>query len=153
MQPGLRPRNSRVCLRLVRGVYRTTSWCYLVPVLWVDSRCTSRLNHSFNLRPSRNPVKGRGTSVVFKAGSLELPIAKLRVVVGRNRSGADRPQAVERRPMLIQAYHAWRANAVLCSGLEESHGRRHGRSTAWARRSMCESNTVVLCYSSVKDTT
>ena len=37
-------------------------------------------------------------------------------------------------------------------GLEKSRAKRHGRGTVGARHDLCESNTVVLCYSNGKDT-
>jgi hypothetical protein len=57
----------------------------------------------------------------------ELPFVKLRIVVGRNRTSTDRPQAVERRSMLI---HTYNAVPLLCRGLEKSLVKRNGRSTA-----------------------
>ena len=67
-------------------------------------------------------------------------VVKLRVVAGRSRTRAGRPQAVSRRPMLIHTCHA-----VLCRGLEKSLWERHGRIMAWIWHGMRESNTAALC--------
>jgi hypothetical protein len=60
----------------------------------------------------------------------ELPIVKLRVVVGRNRTWANRPQAVDRRPLLIHTYHdvpmPWPWEVACKSAWSE-----HGRGTVW----------------------
>ena len=77
----------------------------------------------------------------------EVPIVKVRVVAGRSRTWADRPQAVH-----VNSHMSCRAHAVLYRDLEKSLAKRHGRNTAGARHGMRESNTVTLCYWNGKDT-
>jgi hypothetical protein len=76
---------------------------------------------------------------------------ELRVVAGRNRTGAGRPHAVSGRPMLVHTYHAVPLSRP-CRGLEKSLSERHIRGMAGERHGMCESNTAALCKSNRKDT-
>jgi hypothetical protein len=75
---------------------------------------------------------------------------ELRVVAGRSRSRACRPNDVSERPMLIHKYHAVPLPR-LCRGLERSLSERHIRGMAGERHGMCESNMDALCETNGKD--
>jgi hypothetical protein len=68
-------------------------------------------------------------------------LVELRVVAGRSRTWAGRPNAVSGGPMLIHTYYA---HAALCRGLVKSLSERHDRGMTRARHGMCESKTVAL---------
>jgi hypothetical protein len=70
---------------------------------------------------------------------------ELRVVAGRNRTRAGRPNAVSGRRMLIHI-----CLAMPC--LEKSLSERHDRGMARARHGLCESNTAALCKSHGENT-
>jgi hypothetical protein len=71
---------------------------------------------------------------------------ELRVIVGRSRIQAGRPNAISGRTMLIHTCHA-----ALCRVLEKSLSERHGRGMVRVRQGMCESKTAALCKSNGKD--
>ena len=60
------------------------------------------------------------------AGKSELPILKLRVVVGRNRTWAGLRETAD-----DNSHTSCRAPTVLRRNLEKSLAKRHGRGTAW----------------------
>jgi hypothetical protein len=66
---------------------------------------------------------------------------ELRVVAGRSRKRAGRPNTVSGRQMLIHTCHA---PAALCRVLEKSLSERHIKGMARARHGTCESNTAAL---------
>ena len=94
----------------------------------------------------------------FQFEILMTTFVELRVVAGRSRNWAGRPQAVSRRPMLIHTCHAepmppsccavpWPWEVAFRTAWSE-----HGRGAAWAWYGMCESNTSTLCKWNGKDT-
>jgi len=64
---------------------------------------------------------------------------ELRVVAGRSRTRAGRPQDVFRRPFCAVA-------------LRRTAWSEHGMGAAWAWHDKCESDTAALCKSNGKDT-
>jgi len=70
---------------------------------------------------------------------LTIIFVELRVVAGRSRTRAGRPQAVSRPPFCAVA-------------LRKTAWSEHGMGAAWAWHCKCESDTAALCKSNWKDT-
>jgi hypothetical protein len=79
---------------------------------------------------------------------------ELRVVAGRGRMWAGRPNAVSERPMLIHTYHAVPMPhcAVALRGRFQNGMVMAWQGTAWGRDGMCESNTAALRKANADDT-
>jgi hypothetical protein len=62
---------------------------------------------------------------------LTATFVEIRMVAGRSRTRAGRPQTVSVRPILIHTCHA---HASLCRGIEKSLSERHGRGMAYVNQ-------------------
>jgi hypothetical protein len=95
-----------------------------------------------------------GPTVYWVGMLLITTYMELNVVAGRSRTRAGRSHAVSGHPMLIHTCHAMPCHAMpmpCCAVALRSHF-QNSMVVAWHGRSMCESNTAVLCKSNGKDT-
>ena len=90
----------------------------------------------------------------FQFEMLMATFVELRVLAGRSRTWAGRPQAV-RETADVNSHMACLAPVVLCRGLGEVPFRtawsEHGGGTELTWHGVCESNTAELCKSNWKE--
>ena len=93
----------------------------------------SRLIHTYHAvpLPCRVALIHTSRAVPLPSSDSAVLFVKPHIVVGRNRTWADRPKISTAD---VNSHIPRRAPAVLCRGLEKSLAKRHGRCTTGARR-------------------